>query len=151
MNDVIQYIQNEEGEDITENSLGVDTTPCGGGGNWNLLTGASIAGARIRTPRNPKLSGTTRSSQFSELMQFIKMRSESKSRHEQQCHQKCKELKDRCQCEREETEDKNHYDCQESEERHEQRLERQLQMQSVMMQMFIMSMMGRNIKRKKDH
>ncbi len=108
IDDVNQDIQNEVGEDITESSLGVATSPHGGGGNRNPLTGASIASARICTPRNQRNSGTSPTSQFYDLMQFMLMRSESEGKQEQQRRQEREELEDRRRQEREETKDKNH-------------------------------------------
>jgi hypothetical protein len=156
MEDANQDTQNEDGEDITESSLGG-----GGGGNVTPQVGAgqvnnpsseaSMAGIRIRTPRNTRTAGTSsQSSNFSELMQFMLMRAESENRMEQQRRQEREEIEERRRREREEQEERNRRERQDAEERRERRLERQLQSQSEMMQMFMMSMMGGSKKRKRD-
>ena len=80
------------------------------------------------------------------------MWADSESRMEQH---HCEELEERCHREREgveerncHEEERNHRECQEADQRRELWLERQLQNQSEMMQMFMMSMMGGSKKRK---
>ena len=163
IDDVNHDTQNEDGEDTTENPSGVggggNATPRSGVRQGNRSAEASIAGVRVRIPRNTRTAGTpSPSSNFSELMQFIVMRADSESRIEQRRREECVELEERRRREREEVEERNRREeemrrreRQEAEERRERRLERQLQNQSEMMQMFMMSMMGGKMKRRRDH
>jgi hypothetical protein len=118
---------NEDGEDNSESSLGVggNVTPNSGvaivvAGDGHLTAGISLAlaGARIRTPRNSKNTGTaSQFSNFSELMQFTLMHAGTKNLMEQRCHKERGDAEDRHRHEREGKEDRNHHECQEAEER----------------------------------
>ena len=120
------------------------------GGESSVRTGQSrasqsaattpLVGSRIRTPRQNRNAGASgNSSTFSDMMQFILMRAEVDNQAEQRRRQEREELEERRRREREEAED-----------RRERRMERQLQSQSEMMKMFMVSMMDRRLKRKRD-
>ena len=79
------------------------------------------------------------------------VRSDAESRIEQRRRQEWEEIEDRRHQEREQEEFRIRRDHEEAEERCECRLERQLQNQADMMQMFMMSMMDGHAKRKRDN
>ena len=66
------------------------------------------------------------------------------------CQQERKAAEDRRHYEREEAKERHWHEQEEAEKRHKRRMERQLQSQSDMMQMFMLSMMDGHVKRKRD-
>lgn len=116
---------------------------------------ANLAGTRIRTPRHARNTAASLNSgpgsSMTELMQFMLMRSEAENRMDLQRRQEREEQEDRRRREREEADERYRRERDEAEDRRERRMERQMQSQSEMMQVFMMGMMEGRFKRKRDN
>jgi hypothetical protein len=77
---------------------------------------------------------------------FLLMCPKTESAMEQRHRQDCEDLEDRCGWERDDDDYRHHQDHEEADQRHECRIERQLQIQSEMMQMFMVHMLENQLK-----